>query len=121
MRDFPPQIRAYTDRGAETPDTRSPRAFLWWMVRQNGRLFWAGLLVALIWMVPQMLGPWMVGRAIDTGIVAGDPATTMQWVLALGAVAVFGAVSGILFHTVIVREWLIALYGTTMLVTRKAL
>ena len=34
---------------------------------------------------------------------------------------VFGAASGIAFHTVIVREWLIALYGTTKLVTRKAL
>ncbi len=76
MRDFPPDVRAYTDRGADAPDTRSPRAFLWWMVRQNGGLFWAGLLVALIWMVPQTVGPWMVGRAIDTGIVAGDSAAT---------------------------------------------
>ncbi|HET9631581.1 MAG TPA: ABC transporter ATP-binding protein [Terrabacter sp.] len=121
MRDFPPPVRAFTDRGAETPDTRSPRAFLLWMVRQNGSLFWAGLLVALIWMVPQTLGPWMVGRAIDTGIVTGDSATTTRWLLAIAVVTVFGAVSGILFHTVIVREWLIALYGTTMLVTRKAL
>ena len=121
MRDFPPQIRAYTDRGAEAPDTRSPRAFLWWMVRQNGVLFWAGLLAALVWMVPQTVGPWMVGKAIDTGIVAGDPAATMQWVLALAVVTLFGACSGIIFHTIIVREWLIALYGTTKLVTRKAL
>jgi ABC-type multidrug transport system fused ATPase/permease subunit len=121
MRDFPPEIRAYTDRGADAPDTRSPRAFLWWMVRQNGVLFWVGLLVALIWMVPQTVGPWIVGRAIDTGIVAGDSATTMQWILLLAVVTLFGAASGIAFHTVIVREWLIALYGTTKLVTRKAL
>src|SRR3954470_22301174 len=103
MRDFPPPIRAYTDRGAETPDTRSPRAFLLWMVRLNGSLFWAGLLVALVWMVPQMLGPWLVGRAIDTGIVTGDAAATTRWVLALALVTVFGAFSGIAFHTVIVR------------------
>src|SRR3954471_16941333 len=108
MRDFPPPIRAYTDRGAETPDTRSPRAFLLWMVRLNGSLFWAGLLVALLWMVPPTPGPWMVGRASDTGIVAGDTASTTQWVLALAVVTVFGAFSGIAFHTVIVREWLIA-------------
>src|SRR6478735_4453631 len=86
MRDFPPDVRAYTDRGADAPDTRSPRAFLWWMVRQNGGLFWAGLLVALIWMVPQTIGPWMVGRAIDTGIVAGDSTATTRWVLQLGHV-----------------------------------
>ena len=36
MRDFPPVIRAYTERGADEPDTRSPLRFLWWMVRQNG-------------------------------------------------------------------------------------
>ena len=66
MRDFPPDIRASTDRAespADEPDTRSPRAFLWWMVRQQGSLFWFGLLVALIWMVPQTVGPWIVGRA----------------------------------------------------------
>ncbi|MCU1536546.1 MAG: transporter related protein [Humibacillus sp.] len=121
MRDFPPEIRAFTEPGATEPDTRSPRAFLWWMVRLQGGLFWAGLAVALVWMVPQTLGPWMVGRAIDTGIVAGDSAATTRWLVALAVVTVLGALSGILFHTVIVREWLIALYGTTKLVTRKAL
>ena len=121
MRDFPPVIRAYTERGADEPDTRSPLRFLWWMVRANGALFWVGLLVALIWMVPQTVGPWIVGRAIDTGIVAGDSAQTAQWIMLLAVVTLVGAASGIAFHTVIVREWLIALYGTTKLVTRKAL
>ena len=123
MRDFPPDIRAYTETGREgdEPDTRSPRAFLRWMIARQGSLFWFGLLVALVWMVPQTLGPWIVGRAIDTGIVGGDPSATAKWVAVLAVVTVAGALSGIVFHTVIVREWLIALYGTTMLVTRKAL
>ncbi|GAA6526169.1 ABC transporter ATP-binding protein [Intrasporangium sp. DVR] len=123
MRDFPPEIRAFTDRATsrDEPDTRNPRTFLWWMVRQQGALFWAGLVVAVVWMVPQALGPWMVGRAIDTGIVAGDGGATLQWVLILAAVTVVGALSGSVYHTIIVREWLIALYGTTKLVTRKSL
>lgn len=121
MRDFPPDIRAYTQPGGDEPDTRSPRALLWWVVRQQGSLFWAGLLAALIWMVPQTLGPWMVGRAIDAGIVAGDGESTARWVIALAAVTVLGAASGVVYHTLIVREWLIALYGTAKLVTRKAL
>jgi ABC-type multidrug transport system fused ATPase/permease subunit len=123
MRDFPPDIRAFTERAesGDEPDTRTPRTFLWWMVRQQGTLFWAGLLVALVWMVPQTLGPWMVGRAIDSGIVAGDASATVRWVLVLAAVTVIGALSGTLYHTIIVREWLIALYGTTKLVARKAL
>lgn len=121
MRDFPPVVRAYADRAAEQPDTRTPRTFLWWMVRQNGTLFVASLVVALVWMVPQALGPWMVGRVIDEGIVGGDAAATTRWVSALAVVTVVGALSGILYHTLIVRQWLIALYGTTKLVTRKAL
>ena len=123
MRDFPPEIRAFTDRATsgDEPDTRSPRTFLWWMVRQQGTLFVAGLVVSVVWMVPQALGPWMVGRAIDTGIVPGDTSATIRWVLILGAVTAVGALSGTVYHTVIVREWLIALYGTTKLVTRKAL
>ncbi|RKT78315.1 ABC-type multidrug transport system fused ATPase/permease subunit [Terracoccus luteus] len=129
MRDFPPVTRAFgsssSDAGSpghvDEPDTRTPRAFLAWMVRQQGGLFWFGLFVAVIWMVPQTLGPWIVGRAIDTGIVAGDQGETTRWLVVLGVVTVGGALSGVFFHTVIVREWLIALYGTTQLVTRKAL
>ncbi|HKX66500.1 MAG TPA: ABC transporter ATP-binding protein, partial [Intrasporangium sp.] len=123
MRDFPPDFRAFTDRATsdDEPDTRTPRTLLWWMVRQQGALYWAGLFVALVWMVPQALGPWIVGRTIDAGIVPGDSSATIRWVLVLAAVTVVGALSGIVYHTIIVREWLIALYGTTQLVTRKAL
>ena len=123
MRDFPPDFRAFTERATtrDEPDTRTPRTLLWWMVRQQGALYWTGLFVALVWMVPQALGPWIVGRAIDAGIVPGDSSGTIRWVLVLAAVTVIGALSGMIYHTIIVREWLIALYGTTQLVTRKAL
>jgi len=121
MQDFPPEIRAYSARDAAQPDTRSPRHFLWWIVRLEGSLAVLGMFMAMVWMLPQILGPWMVGRAIDDGIVSGDSGATMQWLLALLAVTVAGALSGTLYHTVIVREWLVALYGTTKLVTRKAL
>lgn len=121
MQDFPPTVTAYVDRHADEPDTRSPRAFLVYVVRQQGAVFLVGLLVALVWMVPQTLGPWIVGRAIDEGIVAGDGSATTRWIVLLATITVIGAASGILYHTLIVREWLIALYGTTMLVTRKTL
>ncbi|MDN5794551.1 MAG: ABC transporter ATP-binding protein/permease [Intrasporangium sp.] len=121
MQDFPPPVAAYVERTADEPDTRSPRAFLLWVIRAQGSVFWWGLLAALMWMVPQTVGPWIVGRAIDTGIVAGDSDMTIRWALVLTGVTVIGAVSGIVFHTFIVKEWLIALYGTTKLVTRKTL
>ena len=91
MQDFPPEIRAYSARDAAQPDTRSPRHFLWWIVRLEGSLAALGMLMAMVWMLPQILGPWMVGRAIDDGIVSGDSGATMQWLLALLAVTVAGA------------------------------
>ncbi|WP_109473320.1 ABC transporter transmembrane domain-containing protein [Ornithinimicrobium cavernae] len=121
MQDFPPEIRAYSARDAAAPDTRSPRHFLWWVVRLEGTLALVGVGIALVWMLPQVLGPWLVGHAIDDGIVAGDSGATLQWVLALLVVTVLGGLSGTVYHTVIVREWLVALYGTTKLVTRKTL
>ena len=121
MQDFPPEIRAYSARDDAAPDTRSPRHFLWWMIRLEGTLALAGVGIALVWMLPQVLGPWLVGRAIDDGIVGGDGGLFLQWVLVLLAITVVGGLSGTVYHTVIVREWLVALYGTTKLVTRKTL
>ncbi|USQ79449.1 ABC transporter ATP-binding protein/permease [Ornithinimicrobium faecis] len=121
MQDFPPEIRAYSARDDAAPDTRSPRHFLWWMIRLEGTLALAGVGIALVWMLPQVLGPWLVGRAIDDGIVGGDSGAFLQWVLVLLAITVVGGLSGTVYHTVIVREWLVALYGTTKLVTRKTL
>lgn len=121
MQDFPPEIRAYSAREHAAPDTRSPRHFLWWLIRLQGTLALAGVAISLVWMLPMVAGPWLVGRTIDEGIVAGDSGALLQWVLVLLAVTVVGGLSGTLYHTVIVREWLVAGYATTKLVTRKAL
>lgn len=121
MQDFPPEIRAYSARDGAQPDTRSPRHFLWWIVRLEGTLALVGVAISLVWMLPQVAGPWLVGRAIDDGIVGGDSGALTQWVLILLAVTIVGGLSGTVYHTVIVREWLVALYGTTKLVTRKTL
>ena len=67
-----------------------------------------------------MFGPFIFGRAVDQGIVPGDADATLQWAALLLAVTLIGAVFGILMHTYIVRTWLIALYGTMKMVTRKA-
>jgi len=145
MQDFPPVIRAYLDPSSapsadhpedqpngppdapafgpspDAPVTRGPAAFLSWMARLQGRLFLVGLVVALVWMVPQALGPWLVGKAIDSGIAAGDPGGATRWVVVLAVVTLVGGTSGVVYHTLIVRQWLVALYGTTLLVTRKTL
>ena len=138
MRDFPPTVTAWTDDardhartapdharvgsapgGRGVPDTRSAGRFLWWVVRQQTGLVVLGCLFSLMWLLPTTLTPWVLGRAIDEGIVAGDHGRTLLWCLVLLLITLVGAGSGVFYHTVVVRSWLIAAYGQTRLVGHK--
>ena len=70
--------------------------------------------------LPLIAGPWIFGWSIDHGIVAGDRGAVGVGAVALMAVTLVGAFFGIALHTLVVRTWLISLYGTTKMVTRKA-
>ncbi|WP_325125263.1 ABC transporter ATP-binding protein [Nocardioides sp.] len=104
----------------EAPDTRSPLRFLRWVLRQQGNLVVVGVMIGVLWQLPLIVGPWIFGRAIDAGVVGNDPGAIATGAGALLAVTLIGALFGILLHTLVVRSWLISLYGTTMAVTRKA-
>src|SRR5919202_1920880 len=124
MRDFPPRVSVFRTLPGEAPtpapDLRSPALFLRWQLRQQGRVVLAATLVGILWQLPLTVGPWLVGRAVDKGILAGSPAATAQWTGLLLVVTLIGAAFGIAMHTLVVRSWLIALYGTTLMVGRKA-
>ncbi len=120
MHDFPPTVDAYTATATSRPDTRSPSAFLWWMLRQQPDVIAVNVLFGLLWMLPGTLSPFLLGKVIDTGILRGDLTSTLGWAGLLTVVVLFGAVGGIAQHTMAVRGWLIALYGTQKLVVRKA-
>src|SRR3954453_8044816 len=66
------------------------------------------------------IGHGVGGRALDHGILPGSTATTLWWSGLLLLVTILGSWFGIAMHTLVVRSWLIALYGTTLMVTRKA-
>lgn len=120
MRDFPPDLTAYTGAGRRDPDTSSPTRFLWWLIREQWDLMLAASALSVLWMVPVALTPWVFGRAVDAGIVAGDPGQVALWTGVLLLVTVLGAGSGVFYHTVVVRSWLVALYGTISKVTNKS-
>ena len=80
----------------------------------------ASALVGILWQLPLTVGPWLVGRTVDRGILPGDWDAIWLWSGLLLLVTLVGAVFGIAMHTLIVRSWLIALYGTTQMVARKA-
>jgi ABC-type multidrug transport system fused ATPase/permease subunit len=122
MNDFPPtvtQFWAEDGRTGDDPDTRSPWRLLAWMMRRQPGVIALSLVCGLFWYLPLALGPWIFGRAIDDGILAGDASNVVGWTLLLFALTLVANGFGILNHTLVVRSWLIALYGTTELVTRK--
>ena len=123
MLDFPAPVRTFwspeSAHPPELPDTRSPVRFLWWTLRQQPVVVGVALVFGILWQLPLTVGPWVFGRAVDDGIVAGDAAATASWALVLLLVTLTAAGFGIALHTVVVRSWLISLYGTTEMVTRK--
>lgn len=123
MQDFPPRIATFftgtNDAPSPDPDTRTPAAFLRWMLRQQWRIIALSSLACLLWLLPQTFGPYIFGRAVDQGILAGSTTDLLKWSGVMLAVVVVGGVFGVVFHTLIVRTWLISLYGTTQMVTRK--
>ncbi len=123
MQDFPPRIATFfsgsEDAPTPPPDTRSPAAFLRWMLRQQWQVIVLSTIASLLWLLPLTVGPYIFGRAVDEGILAGSRSALLAWAGVMFAVAVVGGVFGVVFHTLVVRSWLISLYGTTQMVTRK--
>jgi ABC-type multidrug transport system fused ATPase/permease subunit len=123
MQDFPPRIATFFtgtgDAPTPDPDTRSPAAFLRWMLRQQWQVIALSSLACLLWLTPLTFGPWIFGRAVDEGILGGSTADLLTWSAVMLGVVVVGGVFGVVFHTLVVRTWLISLYGTTQMVTRK--
>jgi len=120
MHDFPPHVDAYTPAETSRPDTRSPSRFLFWLLRVQSDVVWAMAVAGLLWFLPSATSPLLLGKAIDDGILKGDLGASLWWSSLLAVVILIGAAAGILQHTLVVRAWLIALYGTQKLVTRKA-
>ncbi len=124
MQNFPPVVRVFQTLPGETPtpapDLRSPSRFLLWHLRQQAPVIATATLVGVLWQLPLTVGPWLVGRVVDRGILTRSAEATLHWTGLLLLVTIVGAVFGIAMHTMVVRSWLIALYGTVLMVTRKA-
>ena len=101
------------------PDTRSPHRFLRWLFGQQWPVLALSSLAGVFEWLPGALGPYVVGRAVDEGIVPRDLGVVGSYALVLLALALVGVAAGVVRHTLIVRAWLIAMYGVMKLITRK--
>ena len=94
MLDFPPPV-ADLDRASPSddarrpfadPDTRSPSRFLRWLLRQQRPALALSSFLAVLEWLPGSVGPYLVGRIVDDGILGRD----------LGAVGSLSALMGVL-------------------------
>jgi ABC-type multidrug transport system fused ATPase/permease subunit len=123
MRDFPPEIDTFYSAAGRmpgpAPDTRTPAAFLRWFMMYQWRVIALSTLFAVLWQLPLTVGPLLFGKAIDHGVDAHSVSGTLYYAGLLLLVTLIGGVFGIWLHTLVVRSWLIGLYGTMKMVTRK--
>jgi ABC-type multidrug transport system fused ATPase/permease subunit len=107
-------------RDFSNPDTRSASRFLGWLLWQQAPTLILSALIGVGEWLPGSIGPYVVGKVIDDGIRQRDLATVGWLSLILLGLVLVGVVCGVLRHTLVVRSWLVAMYGSMKLVTRKA-
>lgn len=92
----------------------APRFLLWQASRQPATLL-GGVAFGVLWMLCQVVWPYLLGRAIDEGIEHGVGAV-LGWCAALAGVALAQAVFTTLRHRMAVSNWLRSSLGVSRLV-----
>ncbi|MFC9897095.1 ABC transporter ATP-binding protein [Nocardia sp. NPDC127579] len=97
-------VDAYSEEVADSflaPGSRNvagPGWFLWWLIISQKWRIALGAALGTMWMVSLAVPPYVLSRAIDDGLVAGDPVMLTRWTAVGFAVALAIAVSGIARH-----------------------
>lgn len=65
----------------EPPRAPTPIGFLAWVTRLQWTTVVQGTLCDIVWLLGLALTPWAIGQAIDQGLVAGDAAGFLVWML----------------------------------------
>lgn len=99
-------------------DTSRPLRFLLWLARSQARRTAAGAALGSSWMVSLAVPPWVLGRAVDDGLVAGDTAALVMWSTVLVVVSVLNAVLAISRHRTMTKIRMDASFRTVRAVVR---
>ncbi|WP_394296854.1 ABC transporter ATP-binding protein [Nocardiopsis lucentensis] len=81
-----------------TPDARGPWRYLWWLIAAQPRRVLTGAFWGTVWMVGLMVPPYLVARAVDDGLRAGNRDALLFWVLALLAAGAVNTLAAVMRH-----------------------
>ena len=112
-------MRSFPYSNAGHPDLRSPSRFLWWLAKAQRTTLALGITYGSLWTVSQGLIPYVLGQAVDLGIVAGNFGALLAWVGLLLALIVIQAVTSTLRHRAAISNWMQAAYRCSQLVGYK--
>ena len=107
----------YATDPAATPPLDADRLILW-LARHQWRTLLGGVLFGVPWMLSIALVPAAIGKAIDEGLVAGDPRALVTWSAAIMGLGLVSAVTTNGRHWFAVRNWLLSSFRTAVVTER---
>ena len=112
-------MRSFPYKSAGKPDLRSPSRYLLWLTgAQRGTLL-LGILYGSIWTVCQALTPYILGQAIDQGILPGNFGRLSFWVGLLVGLTIIQSISATLRHRAAMSNWMQAAFRSAQIVGHK--
>jgi ABC-type multidrug transport system fused ATPase/permease subunit len=102
-----------------TPDLRSATRFILWLMSKQLSSILLGICWGCCWMIAQALVPAAIGAAIDALVKRDTTAFTVDCIAVL-ALGVATAVTGILRHRAVVANFLDAAFRVIQLITGQA-
>ncbi|PPB51063.1 multidrug ABC transporter permease [Arthrobacter pityocampae] len=109
-------MRSYPYSLSGPPDVRSPARYLLWIAGQQKATLAAGILLGTVWMASQAVMPFVLGRAIDDGVIGADYPALLAWAGILLGLMVVQAVSDTATHRAGVSSWMQAAFRSVRLV-----
>lgn len=103
-----------------TPDLRSPATFLWRIAVMQRKMLASAIAAGIVWMSCSAVTPFLLGRAIDRGLVRKDSGELTLYVALIVAVAAIQAITGMIRHRFAVQTWLGGALRTQQWLTRQS-
>ncbi len=112
-------VRSFPYPLTGSPDLRSPARYLLWLGARQKATLAAGIALGSVWMASQAVMPFVLGRAIDDGVIGQDVRALVAWTLALLGLMIVQAASDTATHRAGVSSWMQAAFRSVQLVGHK--